>query len=119
MKATVIYPADERHDEFRHTLEVEPCRDVQNRHRITELLERIWRDFNCVDGTELCVRLRVRSMCVGDIVHFPETGRWFIVEGCGWYEATAEQVEKWKALPFDKRLFGPEGAMVKVKGRTG
>jgi hypothetical protein len=43
-----------------------------------EVLGRVWRTMNCVDGdpdTEICVRLRVRSMMVGDRVVLEQDGR--------------------------------------------
>jgi hypothetical protein len=32
--------------------------------------ENIYRDMNAVDGTERCIRLKVRSMSVGDVIVF-------------------------------------------------
>lgn len=34
----------------------------------SEVAEKVWRDFNVVDGTELPVQLGVRSMSIGDVV---------------------------------------------------
>lgn len=42
------------------------------------LLGYVWRTMNCVDGdpeTEICVRLRVRSIMVGDRVTIERDGR--------------------------------------------
>lgn len=56
---------------------------------IDELLGRTWRAMNCVDGdpeTEVCVRLRVRSMMVGDRVVL-ETDKSHVTYQCapvGW-----------------------------------
>ncbi len=55
-----------------------------------EWLDRIFRAMNCVDGdpdTEICVRLRVRSMMVGDHVVFEHNDAHFATYACemvGW-----------------------------------
>lgn len=50
-------------------------------------LEDIFREFNAVDGDELCVKLKVRSMMPGDVVVDEQDDVWFCA-AAGW-EPTA------------------------------
>jgi len=50
-------------------------------------LETLFREMNCVDGTETCCRLRVRSLSVGDVAIDP-SGSAFYCASCGWEPVT-------------------------------
>ena len=69
------------------TFDVEKLEEVTNESPIKEILERVYRIHNTVDGTERNAKLRVRSLSVGDVVE---------VEGARWAVATLgfEPVEK-------------------------
>lgn len=47
-------------------------------------LEDVFRMMNVVDGDELPVKLRVRSMCVGDLVQQHEDDVWWFCAAAGW-----------------------------------
>lgn len=48
-------------------------------------LEDLFRKMNVVDGTEAPIRLRVRSMCSGDVAVDADGKVWFCAS-CGWEE---------------------------------
>lgn len=47
-------------------------------------LEALFREMNCVDGTETCCKLRVRSMSVGDVAIDVATGTVWYCAPAGW-----------------------------------
>lgn len=57
---------------YREVAEITPDEiEVEESHDNHEVLGRVWRAMNCVEGdptVEICVRLKVRSMMVGDRV---------------------------------------------------
>ena len=64
------------------------------------VLGQAFREFNAVDGTEICCRLRMRSMSVGDVVRTSDG-----VFLCGWTELTGDV-----AAAFDARANNPDFA---------
>ena len=63
--------------------------EVEEANTNNEILDRVWRTMNCVEGdpeTEICVRLRVRSMMVGDRVTVEREGSAVTYQcaGLGW-----------------------------------
>lgn len=103
MKANVIYPGDEK-GQAAQVFEAE-TRSVD----VDVALEELFRRFNCVSGNpeeEDCVRLRCRSMSVGDLVRFPDLGKTFVVRGIGWDEVTEAEVEKLLGMDFAERVIG-------------
>lgn len=52
----------------------------------TENLDTLFREMNVVDGTELPVQLKVRSMSVGDIVIDLKARKAFYCSSVGWTE---------------------------------
>jgi hypothetical protein len=53
----------------------------------TDDLEVVFRQMNAVDGTELCCKLRVRSMSVGDVA-VDAAGVAHLCCSCGWAETS-------------------------------
>lgn len=51
--------------------------------------ECVFEAMNAVDGTELCCRLRVRSMSVGDLLQDVATGEILACAPCGWEKVQA------------------------------
>ena len=77
MKLYITYP--ERLTELEY--------QVPDETTIRQALDSAWRDWNCVDGTELCVQHNVRSMAVGDILRLGASNpRYFIVDGEGFVD---------------------------------
>ncbi len=64
--------------------------DVKQMRFITELeaagLEQVFRLMNVVDGTELPVKLKVRSLSVGDVVVEKASGKKWYCASIGWKE---------------------------------
>lgn len=63
--------------------------EVENETDNHQILGRVWRAMNCVEGdpeVEICVRLRVRSMMVGDRVVLEREGLTMTYQcaGVGW-----------------------------------
>lgn len=63
--------------------------EVEKTASANEVLDRVWRAMNCVEGdpaVEICVRLRVRSMMVGDRVVLEREGSsvTYKVASVGW-----------------------------------
>lgn len=54
-------------------------------------LEDLFRKMNVVDGTELPVQLKVRSMSCGDVAWDSETGQLWLCDLAGWTEVSATQ----------------------------
>lgn len=62
---------------------------VKEDHTNNEILDRVWRAMNCVEGdpeVEICVRLKVRSMMVGDrvVVERKDSVVTYQCAGVGW-----------------------------------
>lgn len=58
----------------------------------TDTLETLFREMNVVDGTELPIKLRVRSMSVGDVAVEEGSGRAHYCASVGWSEVATEGV---------------------------
>jgi hypothetical protein len=67
------------------------------------VLGQAFREFNAVDGTETCCRLRIRSMSVGDVVRTADGV--FLCASTGWTELTGDV-----ALFFGLRAKNPDFA---------
>jgi hypothetical protein len=65
--------------------------DLNDYRRITSLpttdLETVFREMNVVDGTEMPVRLKVRSLSVGDVVVTDDGQAWYCA-AVGWEKVT-------------------------------
>lgn len=69
-------------------------------------LEVAFREMNVVEGNEIPTDLRVRSMCVGDVVL--SGGKAFLCASMGFRELPAALVEEFVALvPAAPRVFEP------------
>ena len=64
---------------YREVVSISPAViEVEETAETNEVLGRVWRAMNCVEGDpeiEICVRLKVRSMMVGDRVVLERGGR--------------------------------------------
>jgi hypothetical protein len=90
MKATVIYPADQPHAHERIFAVETKATDK------AEALEELFRRFNVVTGdpeTEDAVRLKCRSMSVGDIVVLEDGTRW-LCASIGWQEIDSQRMDE-------------------------
>jgi len=102
MRIMVIYPPDEA---------VKPEQKFVVETVVEEVeaaLNETFRRFNCVTGdakTEDCVRLRIRSMSVGDVVKAPleSDGKYFVVCGIGWKEIGVKELNELRKLDFGSR----------------
>jgi hypothetical protein len=56
-------------------------------------LEDIFRDNNAVDGTEVNVKFKRRSLSVGDVAQIDD--RFYSVESIGWEEIPYEDLREW------------------------
>jgi hypothetical protein len=72
----------------------------------TESLETLFREMNVVDGTELPVKLKVRSLSVGDIVVDVMTRKSWYCAPVGWTELDEKCTE---FLEFDAEVKRTEG----------
>jgi len=102
MRIMVIYPPDEE-GQVEKKFVVETVAE-----KVEDALDEAFRRFNCVTGdpeTEDCVRLRVRSMSVGDVVRAPLTpdGDYYVVMGIGWKKICPRELRELMKLPFAER----------------
>jgi hypothetical protein len=102
MRIMVIYPPDEEGQVEKKFVVETKAEEVQN------ALDEAFRRFNCVTGdpeTEDCVRLRVRSLSVGDVVRAPllPDGHYYVVMGAGWKKITSKELNELLKLPFAER----------------
>lgn len=58
-----------------------------------KVCDNAFRAFNRVDEGDM-EGLKIRSMCVGDIVLFPD-GKLYVVQGCGWKEFSGNSLVFW------------------------
>jgi hypothetical protein len=65
---------------------------------VSKEIEGVFRQLNAVDGTELCCRLRVRSMSVGDVLVDAETKVGLFCAPMGWEPLSEGVVGKLLAL---------------------
>jgi hypothetical protein len=106
MKAKVLYPPDVpgEHEQWFAVETVAAEKAVA--------LEEIFRRFNVVTGdpeTEDAVRLKCRSMSVGDMVVF-EDGTRYLCAPCGWNEIDAGRMDEILAIEdFGKRSLAVYG----------
>lgn len=56
----------------------------------TSSLDNLFREMNIVDGNELPLQLRCRSMIVGDIVIDPKAEKGWVCDMIGWKELDAD-----------------------------
>lgn len=95
MKAVVFYVKNEF---FGRNILTGVAKHAQY-HKVAEVdvpsLEDCFRQMNVVDGTELPVKLKVRSMSVGDVVVLG-SGKVFFCAMTGWQELTSEEALKFR-----------------------
>lgn len=99
MRVMVIYPPDEAlKSEKRFVIETEA-------NELIPALDETFRRFNAVDGTEDCVKFRVRSLSVGDVIKAPcvPEGKFYLIMGCGYKEITSAELAEVCGLPFAER----------------
>jgi len=114
MLAHVIYPKSNdpeiniHEPKYRENLVFEYDTKKGQGVAIEEILEEIWEAFNIY--SEDCVnkipyKNKVRSMMVGDIVHFPNIDKYYVVASIGFKEFSKEEVEAWYEVPERDRHF--------------
>jgi len=82
-------------------------------------LDELYNTLQVVKGTELPVKMNLRSMMVGDLVHKKDENRWFLCGVVGWKEITPDFAREWKFLPRRVRVMGydyvKEKELIRVK----
>jgi len=101
MRVMVIYPPDEAlKSEKKFVIETKA-------NDLIPALDETFRRFNAdaVDGTEDCVKFRVRSLSVGDVIKAPcaPEGKFYLIMGCGYKEITSAELAEVRGLPFAER----------------
>jgi hypothetical protein len=84
--------------------------DISEGVVVQKILNRIWRDFNIVDGTEPVVSMKTRSSMVGDLYTILPSelfskARYFIVDSVGFVEITKNGADIWLNTPWTQRGF--------------
>lgn len=67
--------------------------DTEGANLRDRALNAIWSRYQRHDRNPLTT-FPHRSMCVGDIVHFPGLNLWFVCEAVGWREMPADEVAR-------------------------
>jgi hypothetical protein len=102
MKIMVIYPPDEEgQQEKKFVIET-------NAGTLENALNEAFRRFNCVTGdpeVEDCVKFRVRSLSVGDVIRAPlaPDGSYYAVMGVGFKQITPSEMRNLMTLSFAER----------------
>lgn len=102
MKVMVIYPPDDAlKSEKKFVIET-------NAGTLENALNETFRRFNCVTGdpeVEDCVKFRVRSLSVGDMIRAPlaPDGRYYVVMGVGFKQIAPSEVARLMKLSFAER----------------
>jgi hypothetical protein len=94
MQLTIIYPGE--HQMWFST----------KSEKTQEALDEVYKTLQIVDGHELPVKLGIRPMMVGDLIHKKSEDRWFLCDLINWKEISEEKAKKWKFLPRRDRVMG-------------
>lgn len=98
VKRVAPNPSDEQR-EFANFLNIGCDKYKTDKEYLYGFCETLFAGMNHGSGQEFpwFQEARCRSMSVGDVVFFPETGNYFVCDSCGWAEITQEEFDAWMA----------------------